>query len=32
VFSVDLANVDSTPWALYRLSERLRPIESNRPY
>jgi hypothetical protein len=32
VFSVDLANVDSTPWALYRLAERLRPIESNRPY
>jgi hypothetical protein len=32
VFSLDLANADATPWALYRVSERLRPIESNRPY
>jgi hypothetical protein len=32
VFSLDLANLDASPWALYRLAERLRPIESNRPY
>jgi hypothetical protein len=32
VFSLDLANTDATPWALYRLGLRLRPVESNRPY
>jgi hypothetical protein len=32
VFSLDLANADATPWALYRVAERLRPIESNRAY
>jgi hypothetical protein len=32
VLRLDLANADATPWALYRVAERLRPIESNRPY
>jgi hypothetical protein len=32
VVSLDLANSDATPWALYRLGLRLRPVESNRSY